>query len=218
MKVDSIIKTFDDKTILHDIFLSCSKGEIIGLLGSNGMGKSTLLKIIFGSLPADQKFIKVNNKIIKTVFDNNGIIKYLPQFSFLPSHIKIKKIIHSFCSNEKSTFLLNNPLIKPFINSKPNELSGGQKRIIETLLIVHSNAEYILLDEPFKNIDPIHINELKSNIISESMYKGIIITDHNYREILDISTRVILLYNGSIKEVKEQNDLIFYKYLRNNYL
>ncbi|MBT2620616.1 ATP-binding cassette domain-containing protein [Chryseobacterium sp. ISL-6] len=214
MKIDSIIKTFGNKTILHDIFLSCSKGEIIGLLGSNGMGKSTLLKIIFGSVSADQKYIKVNEKLIKNTFDNNGVIKYLPQFNFLPSHIKIKSIIHSFCNKENLAFLINHPLLKPFLNSKPNQLSGGQKRIIEILLIIYSSAEYILLDEPFKNIDPIHINELKDCIVKESKNKGIIITDHNYTEILDIATRTVLLYNGSIKEVKNQEDLKFFKYLK----
>ncbi|MBF5028108.1 ATP-binding cassette domain-containing protein [Planobacterium oryzisoli] len=214
MKIDSIIKTFDSKTILHDIFLSCGKGEIIGLLGSNGTGKSTLLKIVFGSINADQKHIKVKEKLIRNVFENNGIIKYLPQFPFLPSHIKVKNIIYSFCDKEKSKFLSNHPLVNPFLNSKPNQLSGGQKRIIEILLIIYSNAEYILLDEPFKNIDLIHIPELKNYIIAESKNKGIIITDHNYTEILDIATRTILLYNGSVKQVKNQDDLKFFKYIK----
>lgn len=214
MKIDSVIKNFNNKTILYDIFLSCNKGEIIGLLGSNGAGKSTLLKIIFGSLPADQKYIKVNEKIIKSLFEGYGIIKYLPQFNFLPTHIRIKNIIHSFCDKENFEFLVDHPLIKPFLNNTPRQLSGGQKRIIEILLIVHSNAEYILLDEPFKNIDPKHIIEVKSCIMKSSENKGVIITDHNYTEVLDIATRTVLLYNGSIKEVKSKEDLMFFKYLK----
>lgn len=214
MKIDSIIKAFNNKIILHDIFLSLDKGEIIGLLGANGAGKSTLLQIIFGSISANQKYIKVKDRLIRNIFENNGTIKYLPQFSSLPSHIKIKTIIHCFCNKKSSTFLLNHHLVNPFLSSKPDQLSGGQKRIIEILMILYSDAEYILLDEPFKNIDPIHINELKNCIKNESENKGIIITDHNYMEILDISTKLVLLHNGSIKEIKNQEDLIFFKYLK----
>ena len=104
LHVDSIIKSFGTKQVLTDVYLSCEKGEIIGLLGRNGTGKSTLLKIIFGSLPADRKFVKIGNKIITGLFDNRNLIKYLPQDNFLPSHVKVKTIIELFCteSNAKS--------------------------------------------------------------------------------------------------------------------
>lgn len=214
MKVDSVIKTFYDRALLQDIFLSCNKGEIIGLLGSNGVGKSTLLKIIFGSLSAEQKHITVKGKLIKNVFDNNGVIKYLPQFTFIPNHIKIKHIIDKFSDKKKSLFLSNHALLKPFLSSKSGSLSSGERRIIEVLLIIYSDSHFILLDEPFKNVDPKHVDELKKCIVKESENKGIILTDHNYKDILEIATRTVLLHDGSIKEIKTDNDLKFYRYIK----
>jgi len=214
MFIDSIVKTFDNKIVLHDIFLSCEKGDVIGLFGSNGSGKSTLLKIIFGSLDADQKYIKVNEKRIRNTFESKGCIKYLPQFGFLPSHIRIKTMLRLFCDKENFDFLLHHSFVEPFLDYKPNQLSGGQKRMIEILLILFSNAEYILLDEPFQNIDPIHIGVLKDCIVRESRNKGIILTDHRYVDVLDIATRSVVLNNGCIKEVQNKEDLVFYKYIK----
>ena len=93
LHVDSVIKSYDTKQILTDIFISCEPGEIVGLLGKNGSGKSTLLKIIFGSLHADRKFVRIGNKLISGMYDNRKLLKYLPQDNFLPNHIKVKKII-----------------------------------------------------------------------------------------------------------------------------
>ena len=73
--VDSIIKSFGSKQVLTDVFITCNIGEIVGILGRNGSGKSTLLKIISGSLRAERKFIRINNQIINTVFDNRKLCK-----------------------------------------------------------------------------------------------------------------------------------------------
>ena len=97
LHVDSVLKEFDSRQILTDIFISCKKGEIIGVLGRNGSGKSTLLKIIFGSLQADRKFVKVDNKLVATLYDNRKLINYLPQDNFLPNHSRIRNIISLFC-------------------------------------------------------------------------------------------------------------------------
>ena len=142
LQVDSVSKSFGYSQLLSDIYFSCRPGEIIGLLGRNGCGKSTLLKIIFGSLCADNKFVRVNGAIASTLSETKNKISYLPQNSFLPSHLKIKKIIDLFC--KPRTYLLEiNPHVKPFLNRKSNELSGGERRIIEILLILNSTAEYI---------------------------------------------------------------------------
>ena len=106
LQVDSVVKSFNTQKILTDIFISCKKGEIIGLLGRNGSGKSTLLKIIFGLLRADYKFVKVDNKIIyHTIFKSSQLIKYFPQNSFLPGHIKIRTIANLFCNKKNAEFI-----------------------------------------------------------------------------------------------------------------
>jgi len=213
LHVDSVMKSFDSKQILTDIFLSCKKGEIIGLLGRNGSGKSTLLKIIFGSLPAERKFIKAEGKILNNLFQSHKLIKYLPQFSFLPNHIKVNTIIDLFCVKESSELIKANKLFKYLLNKRSKELSGGEKRLLEIFLIVYSDAKYILIDEPFNGIAPIYKNEIKEIIIEQSQHKGFVLTDHDYRNILDIATKLIMIYDGGTRIVKNTDDLINLGYL-----
>lgn len=216
LHVDSILKSFNDKQILTDVYLSCGKGEIIGLLGRNGTGKSTLLKIIFGSLQADRKFIKVGNDIITKLFENRNYIKYLPQDDFLPNHVKIKNLIELFCNEKNANLIRNHNLIMPLLNKKSKQLSCGEKRLLEVLLIVYSDSLYTLIDEPFNGISPIHKEEIKKTIRELSKDKGFIITDHDYRNILDIATRIVILHDGGIKEIKNPNELIYWGYIPNN--
>lgn len=213
MHVDSVIKSFGSRQVLTDIFLSCSKGEIIGILGRNGAGKSTLLKIIFGSLMADQKFVKIGDKIIKGLFDNRNLVNYLPQNHFLPNHIKVATIISLFCDKGNASSIKANDLIKPMLSKKSKQLSGGEKRLLEILLIIHSNARYILIDEPFNGIAPIYKEDIKTLIKEQSKNKGFIITDHDYKNILDIATRIILIHDGGTKEIIKKEELEYWGYI-----
>ena len=216
LHVDSVIKNFGTKQILTDIFLSCKKGEIVGLLGKNGSGKSTLLKIIFGSVKAERKFIKIENSIVNGRFNNRNFIKYLPQISFLPNHLKVCTIINLFCEGSNAKLISNHDLIKPLHNKKSNQLSGGEKRILEIFLIVYSNAKYILIDEPFNGVAPIYKDQIKKIIKEQSVYKGFIITDHDYNNILDITTKNILIHDGGTKEFKNRNELKYWGYIPEN--
>jgi len=213
MQVDSVMKAFGMKQVLTDVFLTCRQSEILGLLGRNGSGKSTLLKIIFGSLFADQKFVKIEDKIITGIFDNRNLIKYLPQDHFLPHHIKVTTIISLFCDKKNASLIRGKELIKPMLGKKSNQLSGGEKRILEILLIIYSNARYILIDEPFNRIDPIYKENIKTMIKDQSTNKGFIITDHDYRNILDISTRIILIHDGGTKPIRNKKELEYWGYI-----
>jgi ABC-type multidrug transport system ATPase subunit len=213
LHVDSVVKSFGANQVLHDIFISCKPGEIIGLFGRNGCGKTTLLKIIFGSLRAENKFIRVNERIVKTLRENNNNIAYLPQRNFLPSHLRIKKVVDLFCEPLQRNSLKNNPHVKPFLNRKSPELSGGERRMVELLLILNSTAQYILIDEPFNGVEPLYKEEIKKIIQEHSQQKGFIITDHDYWSIVAIATKVMLLKDGSIKETKTGDDLLKINYL-----
>lgn len=213
LHVDSVIKSFDNKQILTDIFISCKPGEIVGLLGRNGSGKSTLLKVIFGSLPADSKFVKIDNRIANGLFDLNNLIKYLPQDNFLPTHVKIKNIISLFCDKENAEKLKNYIHIKPLLDKKSKQLSGGEKRMVEIFLIVFSNAKYVLIDEPFNGVAPVYKEDIKNIIREQSKHKGFIITDHDYRNITEIATKTILLHDGGTKSIKDKEDLKYWGYI-----
>ena len=213
LHVDSVIKSFGNKQVLTDIYISCKPGDIVGLLGRNGSGKSTLLKIIFGSLPADSKFVKIDNRIANGLSDLSNLIKYLPQDNFLPNHIKIKKIISLFCDKENAEILKEHIHIKPLLDKRSKQLSGGEKRLVEIFLIVFSNAKYILIDEPFNGLAPVYKEDIKDMIREQSKHKGFIITDHDYRNITDIATKTILIHDGGTKLIKDKDDLKYWGYI-----
>lgn len=201
------------KKILGGIYLGVETGEIVGLLGRNGSGKSTLLKIISGNETAQTSYLKIGEKIIQNQWQRKGLIAYLPQYSFLPKNIRTEKLIPIFCSEENSEKLRNHPLIQPFLYSKIRELSGGEIRIVEILLILFSEAKFILLDEPFHSLSPKACDEIKIMIQNASKEKGIILTDHSYKNILEISDEIYLLKDTKINRIGSEKDLKFYHYL-----
>lgn len=98
-------------------------------------------------------------------------------------------------------------LVKPFLAKKSRELSGGELRIFEILLIIHSSADYVLIDEPFNGVSPIHIEDIKKTIKSQTKTKGFIITDHSYRNILDISDRIVLIHDQTLRQINDESEL-----------
>lgn len=213
LHVDSVRKQIGGRQILNDVFLSCRQGEIVGLLGRNGSGKSTLLKIIFGSLSADHKYVTIDGRVKRSLADTRNLIRYLPQDSFLPGHIRIKTIISCFCNQVHAAVIRDHELIRPFLAKKANQLSGGEKRILEILLMIYSDARYLLLDEPFNGIAPLHIELIKGLIRKHGQHKGFIITDHDYSNVLDISETIILIQDGNTRKINDLQELIDYGYL-----
>lgn len=215
LHIDSITRSFGEKDILKDIYLSCETGTISGLLGRNGSGKSTLFQIIFGTVKGETSYIKLNNTILKDQPDRKNRIAYLPQYSFLPKNIKIRKLIDLFCDKENSSKISQSEFIQPFLNETPNTLSGGELRIVEVLLIIYSKAEFILLDEPFHSLSPKVVAEIKI-IIKQQTHKGFIISDHQYHDVLDISDDIFLLSDTYLKPIKDLTELKRFNYLPKN--
>lgn len=216
LHIDSITKSFDKNKILQDVYLACETGKILGLLGRNGSGKSTLFKIIFGTLKGDTQFIKINNEVLKNQFDRRNRIAYLSQASFLPKNVKIKSLIQLFCNKENTEKLFNSDFIRPFIDEVPKKLSDGELRILETLLIINSTADFVLLDEPFHSLSPKIVTELKNVIKQQSQHKGFIISDHQYQDVLDISDEVYLLSNSHLQLINDLEELKHFNYLPKN--
>lgn len=214
LQIDSLRKTFGEKTVLQDVFMSCEKGEIVGLLGRNGTGKSTIFKIAFGLMSAESSFVKIGKEVMKNQRDRSGKLGYLSQNSFLPRNIKVKNLINLFCNAENQLFIKNHDFVKPFLNSKPRELSGGELRIIEILLLIFSENQFLMLDEPFHSLSPRVVAEIKNLIKQKSAEKGVIISDHSYKDVLEISDKIYLLSDGSLKQINNLEELKFYRYLK----
>lgn len=214
LHIDSITKSFSGRKILQDVYLSCETGKIAGILGPSGGGKSTLLEIIFGTVKGDTQFIKFNDTILKNISDRKNKIAYLPQrSSFLPKECKIRELISLFCTKENEEKLYSLKMIIPFLDETVRNLSGGEKKMVETLIITYSDSDFILLDEPFSGVSPKSVDELEIIIKSQTPYKGIVITDHNYITILNMADDIYLLADTHLRKIKDIKELQQFKYL-----
>ncbi|MFC1226567.1 ATP-binding cassette domain-containing protein [Pedobacter sp. BG31] len=211
LSIDSVNQFFSDREVLSSVYLNCKIGEAVGLLGRNGSGKSTLLQIIFGSVKANFKHLSINNKVYQKGYQSKNL-SYLPQDNFIPDQITVLQAVDTFCKKQKAE-LKQIDFVTNHLSAKFYNLSGGERRFMECLLMIYSDTEYILLDEPFSQLSPLWIEELKKHINKAKAKKGFIITDHYYQSILDISDRVVLLHNKCNYTINNADDLITHGYL-----
>lgn len=215
LKVKNLTKKFDESNILDNVSIDCKTNEITSIFGGNGTGKSTLLQIIFGSIKADKCEIIINN--IK--FNQKNIFRhlkigYLPQNSFLPKSLKVSDIIQLFLQNgEKQNIVFYSPNIYKIQDKKIGNLSIGELRYLEFLLISNLEHSFLLLDEPFSMIEPLYIEIIMDRLRGLKKVKGIILTDHYFNDVLNITDKSYLIKDGKLIKVKDKTDLIMFKYL-----
>lgn len=215
LEVDSIILEFDTKRVLQDVFLKNETGKTSGILGRNGTGKTCLMNIIYGELKTNNKSIRLDGKAIFEGFRNPEVLRYLPQFNFIPKNLKINRIFKDFDLNF-SEFIQYFPDFEKYYNSKLKSLSGGESRILEIYSILASKTKFCMLDEPFSQVMPVHVDTIKNIINEEKKNKGIIITDHLYEHIIDICDEIYVIVNGKTYLTKERSDLIKFGYIHEN--
>lgn len=210
LEVSGAYKSFGKKKILENISFELKTGEILGIFGRNGSGKSSLLKMMFGTLPAKHIQIKFDSEIIdsKEIIPRQ-LIGYLPQDSFLPKGLKVRDVIPLFCDvEEKQNKVFYASGVSEFENTKIGKLSMGQLRYLETLLVGSLDHPFIMLDEPFSMLEPLYKELIKELLKNLRQTKGIIVTDHYYHDVLDITHSNFLLKDGHKIEVLEKTDLI----------
>lgn len=212
--VDSVIVRFGEKQILTDVYLRCFTGQIVGIFGRNGCGKSTLLKVIFGTISAENKSIRIDNKNFENPYLSKNLISYLPQESFLPRNISLNKIIHLFVDDRHMRRRISqNPSVHCNLKKTTRQLSGGELRYFELLLVLSSNSRFVLLDEPFMGIEPLYLEKVKKLITENKSKKGFIITDHNYKDIIEISDKFVSISKGTCKSISQLEELEELNYL-----
>jgi len=213
LEIDSINKSYNENIILSDIYLKCETNDIVGIFGRNGSGKSTLLKIIYGTLKAENKFIKLNNKAEKFPYKVKNGISYLPQENFIPEYFTVRKTISLSISKSKLSEFYNDEMISKVIDNKIATLSGGELKYLHLKIVLFNDSKFCLLDEPYNGISPIMIAKINKIIVEQSKQKGIIITDHNYNNLLDIITKIYLIKDRTGYLLKDKKELIKYGYL-----
>jgi ABC-type multidrug transport system ATPase subunit len=195
LEVDSVILEFGNKRVLQDVYLKCETKHITGLLGRNGSGKSCLMNIMDGKLQPLNGSVRLNGKALFSTARKPKELMYLPQFNFIPKSLTLKRIFKDF-KLDFSVFSHQFPEFAKYFKSKTGSLSGGERRLLEIYLIIASDTKFCLLDEPFSHIMPLHIDKIKEIIKEESVKKGILITDHMYKYILDICDEIYLIKDG----------------------
>lgn len=215
LSVTEITKTFSGKSVLDYIAFECSTGEILGIFGKNGSGKSTLLKIIFGVVKADSIRLSFNGSplAVKKVIPQCRIA-YLPQEPFLPKSLKVRDVIPLyFSSGEKQDKIFYAPGIDKISGIHVGNLSMGQLRYLELLLVGNLSHPFLMLDEPFSMIEPLYKDRIKNYITELKATKGILITDHYYKDVLDVSNRNLLIKHGKMVSIQNEAQLAEHGYL-----
>ncbi len=215
LEIDSVLLEFGSKRILKDVYLKSETGKVTGVLGRNGTGKSCLMKILFGELIPSDKSIRINGKALITSNRSPKDLRYLPQKRFVPNSLTIERIFNDF-KLDFADLIYNFPELEKFYKSKLINLSGGERRIIEIYTILVSQTKFSMLDEPFSQVMPIHIDSIKKLILREKENKGIIITDHMYQHIIDICDDLYVINNEKTYLTRSIEDLETLGYARLN--
>ena len=196
-----LCKSFDDKEILKDINLKIPRGKIIGLLGKNGMGKTTLIKLMNDLLIPTSGEVLINEE--KPGVNSKKVIAYLPEKTYLSKEMTIKQVIkyfEEFYDNfdiEKAIKLLND--LDLDINLKISKMSKGMQEKLQLVLVMSRNAELYILDEPLGGVDPATRDYILDTILSNfNDGASLIISTHLIADIERILDEVIFINNGKI--------------------
>lgn len=213
LEVDSVQKYFGNKSVISSAYLKCETNDIIGLLGRNGSGKSSLLKIIFGIVRADNKFIKIDGIVKNKTSQLLQDISYLDQDNFIPNHFSVKKAISLTVEQGKLKDFYEDEMIQTIQSKNINHLSGGELRYLEIKLVLSNSSKFVLLDEPYNGLSPIMVDKVNQLIQDNSSKKGIVITDHSYENVIKISNKLMLMVEGNLHSLKDKRELFEKGYL-----
>ena len=212
LRVDSVVVRFGEKTVLTGGYITSETGRVTGLLGRNGAGKSCMFRALMGGLRVENVMVNIDGKPV----DRQVIglsIKYLPQGRLIPEGMKLHRAFDLYGVNYWS-FVNRFPKFSRHHDSPLYDLSGGEARLAELYLVLHGEALFYILDEPFTQVDPVNIEDVKAMIRERAKDHGIIITDHNYDAISSVADNLFVIADGYTNPVQSREDLVRHGYLR----
>lgn len=164
--------------------------------------------MIFGDLRDGRCAVRLDDVSKDRLFLTPGAVAFLPQESFLPARFRVDSCIGSFLADPTARDMVRNDhFVRPLLRERVSDLSGGELRRIELLLVLSLDRAFFYLDEPFSELDPIHTERIESLLRERVRTAGIVVTDHDYRSILTVSDRLFLLRDGRTIHVRDREHL-----------
>jgi lipopolysaccharide export system ATP-binding protein len=232
LKAQSLRKRYAQKTVIEDVSLSVDRGEIVGLLGPNGAGKTTCFYTIVGLIRADAGRVWLDDQELTHAAMHERAAQglgYLPQeasvFRTLTAEanimamLELNPALNAQARQSRLESLLQEFGLEHVRTSLGQSLSGGERRRLEIARALATDPKFILLDEPFAGVDPISVADIKAEIIGLAARGiGILITDHNVRETLDICHRAYVVHQGQVIANGLPKDILENATVQNVYL
>jgi lipopolysaccharide export system ATP-binding protein len=231
LAIENLKKNYGGRKVVNDVSMSVESGTVVGLLGPNGAGKTTTFYLTVGMVTPDAGIVRIDEEEVTKdpmyIRARKGI-GYLPQETSVFRKLTVRDNLMAILEtlplnrdemNQRADMLLEELGIAHLARQKAVVLSGGEKRRLEISRTLATNPAFILLDEPFAGIDPLAVIDIK-NIIKHLRTRGIgvLISDHNVRETLEVCNRAYILNEGQVIESGPPEKIIASKTARKIYL
>lgn len=231
LKVERLRKSFRKRTVIRDVSMSLSRGEVVALLGPNGSGKTTTFYAIAGLVfpEAGRVMLEGQDVTMLPMYRRARLgIGYLPQEMSIFRGLNVEDNIRAILDiaqpdrhkrRERLEELLSDFSIEHLRRAPSLALSGGERRRVEIARCLAADPKYLLLDEPFAGVDPISVGDIR-HLVAELKTRGIgvLITDHNVRETLEIVDRAYILHDGQVLMSGTPSDVVENENVRRVYL
>ena len=232
LKATNLAKSYGGRDVVQDVSLEIESGQVVGLLGPNGAGKTTCFYMIIGIIRADHGSISIDGEDLTSLTMHQRArrgVGYLPQEASVFRKLSVGDNIMAILQTrpdlnksqrlERCDELLEEFHIEHLRGNLGQSLSGGERRRVEIARALATEPEFILLDEPFAGVDPISVNDIKQ-IINHLRDRGIgvLITDHNVRDTLDICEKAYIVGEGHIIAAGTADEVLAHKKVRQVYL
>ena len=229
---EHLAKSYKNRQVVKDVSLAVNTGEIVGLLGPNGAGKTTSFYMVVGLVRHDNGVVRIDDEDISLLPMHDRAkqgIGYLPQeasifrrltvYENLMSVLQIRKDLTNAERKARADELIAEFRIEHIRDSLGQSLSGGERRRVEIARALAANPQFILLDEPFAGVDPISVIDIKKIIVNlKERGLGVLITDHNVRETLDVCERAYIVKDGHMIATGTPNEILNNPLVKEAYL
>lgn len=232
LEAKGLAKSYKGRRVVKDVSLKVSEGQIVGLLGPNGAGKTTSFYMIVGLVPNDEGTILLDQEELTLLPMHERArrgIGYLPQEASIFRKLTVtenimailqtRKELNDVQRQEKLEHLVEEFNIGHITDNTGMSLSGGERRRVEIARALAADPKFILLDEPFAGVDPISVGDIKKIILHlKNRGIGILITDHNVRETLDVCEHAYIVSHGELIAEGDSDQILANQHVRDVYL